>query len=270
MRTIKLALAFLFVFAIGISVNTVSVSNSGFSIESSTAEAAQATTTTTTRKPIKTGNLNSPKPDFGLVVDKSPMVNFIQSHEKLIRGGLLVFCFVAGLLYMIFFGLDLKQRADEGSVKHPASKLIATALAATIIMNFYRALAWFVPSGDNCTQSGFISGDCGKTPMPVTGALADELMGSASAASNNATGGNLSFLGDTFSVVNSVSYLVMAIGAVYFVCVVMLMRKMYSDPQTKKDVGLLARTAMASVIVINHRSLIEMAVGSFKLMGFGA
>lgn len=268
MRTIKLALAFLFVFAIGISVNTVSVSNSGFSIESSTAEAAQSTTTSS--KPIKTGNLNSPKPDFGLVVDKSPIENFLQSHEKLIRGGLLVFCFLAGLLYMVYFGLELKQRADEGSVKHPASKLIATALAATVIMNFYRALGWFVPSGDNCTQSGFMSGECGKTPMPVTGALADELMGSASAASNNATGGNLSFLGDTFSVVNSVSYLVMAIGAVYFVCVVMLMRKMYSDPQTKKDVGLLARTAMASVIVINHRSLIELAAGSLKLMGFGA
>lgn len=266
MRAIKLALAFLFVFAIGISVNTVSVSNSGFSIESSTAEAAQSTTT----KQAATRNIKMPKPDFGLVVDKSPMENFLQSNEKIIRGGLLIVCGVIGLLYMVFFGLDLKQRADEGSVKHPASKLIATAIAATIIMNFYRALAWFVPSGDNCTQSGFLSGDCGKTPMPVTGKLADELMGSASAASNNATGGNLSFLGDTFSVVNSVSYLIMAIGAVYFVCVVMLMKKMYSDPQTKKDVGLLARTGVASIIVINHRSIIEILVWSFQKMGFGA
>lgn len=275
MRTIKLALGFIFMLVVGMSVNTVSVSNHGFSIQIASAEAAQATTTTTTNssKPYQ-GKINKGKVkhmtvkqvDLGLVTDKSPIINFLETNNKWIRALLVVFSVLIGLSLFIFVGLGLKQRADEGSVKHPTSKIVVTMIAATLTMNFYKALGWFVPNGDTCNLSGFQSSQCGNTPMPVTGALADELLGAANAAGSSAP----AFLGDGFAVLNSASYFIMALGAVSFLLLILHMNKMYSDPQTPKDFSKLARVAIASVIVMNHRALIEAFVNTLKLMGFGA
>lgn len=269
MRTIKLALGFIFMLAVGMSVNTVSVSSDGFSIQATSAEAAQATTTTTTSSSTGKGKRTSmtvKQVDLGLVTDKSPFVNFLETNNKWIRGVLVVLSLLVGLSLFIFVGLGLKQRADEGSVKHPTSKIVVTMLAATLTMNFYKALGWFVPNGDTCNLSGFQSSQCGNTPMPVTGALADELLGAANSAGSSAP----AFLGDGFAVLNSASLFIMALGAVSFFLLILHINKMYSDPQTPKAPSKLASPAIASVIIMNHRALIEAAVNTFKLMGFGA
>lgn len=265
MRTIKLALGFIFMLAVGMSVNTVSVSSHGFSIQTTSAEAAQSTTTISSSAGKRT-SIAVKQVDLGLVTDKSPFVNFLETNNKWIRGILVVISVLVGLSLFVFVGLGLKQRADEGSVKHPTSKIVVTVIAATLTMNFYKALGWFVPNGDTCNLSGFLSSDCGKTAMPVTGALADELLGAANSAGSSVP----AFLGDGFATLNAASYFIMALGAVSFFLLILHMNKMYSDPQTPKDFSKLARVAIASVIVMNHRALIEATVNTLKLMGFGA
>ncbi len=269
MRTLKLSLAFLFMFCFGMSVNTVSVSNTGFSIESSIAEAAQTTTTTTTKSTTtasgsKTKKMKVKQVDLQLVTDKSPFANFLASNNKIIRAFLVVLSVLAGIIYFIKFGLGLQQRAEDGRVKSPTSKLFVNVVVATLIMNFYRAMNWFLPSENNCDYNTFLSNECGNTAMPVTGDLLKEITGAA--ATN--TGSDLAILGDVADVVNYGSWTVTGLGAVAFVFLLFKLDKMYSDPNERKDFSLIARMGFASAMVMNHRGIIEVLVLTAKTFGF--
>lgn len=272
MRTIKLAFAFVFMFLVGMSVNTVSLNSGGISIETSVVEAAQQATTTTTKSSSSSSTNKAKKMkvtqvDLGLVTDKSPIENLFLTFDKWIRGFTIVFSVLAGLCLFIAGGLSLKLQAEQGSVKHPTEKIIATFLAATIIMNFWLALAWFVPNANSgCTLQGFQSRECGNTEMTVTGGLYDEIVGAQGSASSTGTPGKLDFLGESVQVLNAVSYLIMALGAASFISCMLLMKGMFSGDK-KRDLGLLGRVGFASIVIVNHRALIEGCVETAKLVG---
>ncbi|WP_350613307.1 hypothetical protein [Pseudomonas sp. HY7a-MNA-CIBAN-0227] len=260
MRRIKLAFAFMFVFSLGMTVDTVSVKNTSLSMQTSTAEAAQATTTSKG----KANSVNLYQPDLGLVKDKSAAQNFVETNNKWIRGLTIVFGVLMGFVLTIGVGLRLKMKADEGH-KISLASIFITALAASLCFNSYRIAGLFLPDGNDCSLSGFASGQCGATAMPALGALADEITGATASAGGGSS--NLDFLGDTYSLVNSVSYTIAGIGVIYFIIAVLLLRRMsYGDE--RKDYGKVARMLFSSVVIMNHRGLIDSFVVTLKALGF--
>lgn len=274
MRTIKLAFAFVFMFLVGMSANTVSLNSGGISIETSVVEAAQQATTTNTTttkssssKSGKAAKVKMRQGDFSIVTDKSAMQNILDTFNKYLRELSIIFSVIAGICLAIGGGLSLKLQAEHGSLKHPTEKIVATFLASALIANFWLALAWFVPEGDsNCTLAGFATSLCGNTAMPITGGLYDEIVAAQGSASATGTPGKLDFLGESINVVNSVSYLFIALGGISFISCVLLMKAMFSGDK-KRDLGLLGRVGLASIIIVNHRSIIELLVGGAKLAG---
>ncbi|KAI3486796.1 hypothetical protein L1887_49564 [Cichorium endivia] len=233
-------------FFASMAISTISINGSGLQIQTSSAEAAQASNATTTGKQRNNQLLN--KMDYKMDATGKTVVS--KAGNTIANWGSIVLIAVAGIVGLIFLvkgGIDLKRTADEG--KKPTWADVGTSfIIGAFCINFILFNALFMPNADNCTYEGFVTGECGNYSMTATGALEEKI--------KKVTANANTVYGDFLDTVLALSKVVKFIGFFYVFKNLMWLKRM-NNGQDKTEYGAFMTAMMFSVLVVNHKFILD-------------
>lgn len=251
MRSLKFITAFLVMFFAGMAISTISINDSGLQIQTSSAEAAQASNTTTS-KAATTGkqrnHMRLKAMEFKMDANGKTVVSkAARTTSNWVIMLLLGSLTIVGFGFIVNGGIDLKRTADEGK-KPTWGNVGSSFIIGAIFINFVAFNSLFMPSSNSCTYDAFVTGSCGDYAMTATGSIEEKIQ--------KVTANANTLYGDFLDTVLALSLVVRVIGYFYFAKNLLWLRSMMNGSE-KTEYGKFVSASLFSVLVVNHKLIID-------------